>query len=284
MFGRNITNNYNHKNMVKTKGISTPRVKMKTPITYYGGKQTLLKHILPLIPEHILFTEPFCGGCAVFFAKEPSQCEVINDMNRELINFYRISKTKYSELNAMIEGTLHSRDTHSHARHIMTYPDFFSDVERAWAVWVCSKMGFASMLDGTFGYDRTGTTALKILNSKANFTEELCDRLKRVTIENEDGLRVITRYDSEDAFHFVDPPYVGSDCGHYAGSFNEEDFQKLLKILSEVKGKFMLTMFPHDSIKQYADKYGWIIHKIERTISASKTNRRKQEEWITVNY
>ncbi len=259
-------------------------VKLKTPITYYGGKQTLLKHILPLIPDHVLFTEPFCGGCAVFFAKEPSKCEVINDMNRELINFYRVAKTKYEDLNTMIEGTLHSRDTHAHAKHIMQYPEFFSDIERAWAVWVCSKMGFASMLDGTFGYDRTGTTALKIQNAKKSFTQELCDRLKGVTIGNEDDLRVITRYDSEDSFHFVDPPYVGSDCGHYEGTFNEENFQSLLEILSKVKGKFMLTMFPHPSIKEYADRFGWKIHTIERTISASKSSRRRQEEWITVNY
>ena len=48
---------------------------MKTPISYYGGKQTLLKHILPLIPDHKLYTEAFCGGCAVLFAKASAECE-----------------------------------------------------------------------------------------------------------------------------------------------------------------------------------------------------------------
>lgn len=257
---------------------------MKTPISYYGGKQTLLKHILPLIPEHTLFTEAFCGGCAVFFAKQPVKCEVINDMNRELINFYSVAKSRYPELKAKIEGTLHSRDIHAHARHINSYPEFFNEIERAWAVWVCSKMGFASMLDGTFGYDRSGTTALKIDNARVNFTDKLCQRLSRVTIENEDGIGVIKRYDCPEAFHFVDPPYVGSDCGHYEGTFNDEDFLKLLETLSGVKGKFMLTMFPHSAIQEYANRFGWKIHKIERTISASKTSRRRQEEWITTNY
>ncbi len=270
--------------MINQNKVALPKSRIKTPITYYGGKQTLLKHILPLIPAHTLFTEPFCGGCAVFFAKEPADCEVINDMNRELINFYRIAKTKYSELKALIEATLHSRDSHTHARHIMAYPDFFTDVERAWAVWACSKMGFASMLDGTFGYDRTGTTALKIANAKESFTEELCNRLHKVTIENEDGIKLISRYDNEEAFHFVDPPYVGSDCGHYEGTFNEQNFEDLLATLATVKGKFMLTMFPHPSIAKYTEEHGWKIHKVERTISASKTNRRRQEEWITTNY
>ncbi|WP_099463868.1 DNA adenine methylase [Parabacteroides provencensis] len=257
---------------------------LKTPISYYGGKLPLLKHILPLIPKHTLFTEAFCGGCAVFFAKEPVECEVINDMNRELINFYRIAQTRYPELKAQLDGTLHSRDSHAHARHINAYPEFFTEIERAWSVWVCSKMGFASMLDGTFGYDRSGTTALKLFNAKDSFTEMLCNRLKKVTIENGDGIRVITRYDCETAFHFVDPPYVGSDCGHYAGSFNEENFSELLETLAQIKGKFMLTMFPHDKIREFANHHKWKIHKIERTISASKTSRRRQEEWITCNY
>lgn len=61
---------------------------MRTPITYYGGKQTLLKHILPLIPKHTIYTEAFCGGAAVFFAKKPAEAEVINDINQDLVNFY----------------------------------------------------------------------------------------------------------------------------------------------------------------------------------------------------
>lgn len=56
---------------------------MRTPISYYGGKQTMLKHILPLIPRHRIYTEAFCGGAAVLFAKRPAEAEVINDINME---------------------------------------------------------------------------------------------------------------------------------------------------------------------------------------------------------
>jgi len=66
--------------------------------------------------------------------------------------------------------------------------------------------------------------------------------------------------------------------------FNEESLGRLLDICVELKGKFMLTMYPHDRIKEYADRYGWIIHKVERTVTASKTARRKQEEWMVCNY
>lgn len=92
---------------------------MKTPISYYGGKQTLLKHILPLIPSHKLYTEAFCGGAAVLFAKRPADGEVINDISMDITNFYWMAKVYYRDLKQEIEKTLHSRDMHAPCR---TYP------------------------------------------------------------------------------------------------------------------------------------------------------------------
>lgn len=257
---------------------------MKTPISYYGGKQTMLKHILPLIPPHKLYTESFCGGAAVLFAKCPAEAEVVNDLNMDITNFYWMAKVSYNELKEEIDKTLHSRDIHAHAAHILQYPMFFHQVQRAWAVWALCKMSFASMMDGSFGYDFGGGMPKKLTNAKDEFTERLCSRLDYVTIENRDALEVISTYDSDSAFHFVDPPYVNSDCGHYEGCFNEQNMEDLLKLLETVKGKFMLTMFPLPLIERYAIKNHWTIHRIERTISASKTSRRKQEEWMVCNY
>lgn len=62
----------------------------KTPISYYGGKQAMLKKILPLIPDHVVYVEPFFGGGAVFFAKDKSEVEIINDYNSNVANFYRV--------------------------------------------------------------------------------------------------------------------------------------------------------------------------------------------------
>ena len=85
-------------------------MKMKTPISYYGGKQGMIKDILPLIPEHNTYTEPFAGGAAVLFAKSPAKINVINDLNGELINFYRTIVTNYDDLKKEIMQTLHSRE------------------------------------------------------------------------------------------------------------------------------------------------------------------------------
>lgn len=116
----------------------------------------MLKHILPLIPTHRLYTESFCGGAAVLFAKPPVAAEIINDLNMDLTSFYWMAKINYQELKIEIDKTLHSRDMHAHAAHILNYPQFFCQAQRAWAVWALRKMSFASMLDGTFGYDFSG--------------------------------------------------------------------------------------------------------------------------------
>lgn len=258
---------------------------LKTPISYYGGKQTLLRHILPRVPEHVTYTESFVGGGALYFAKEPSEVEVINDVNGALVNFYRVLKSNYLELKQKIDGTLHSRRTHEFAQLVNEFGEFFDPVQRAWALWVLSKMSFAAKLDGTFGYDKgRNTTSKKITNAKDQFTEALSKRLERTQIEQTNALRIIQSRDTDNTFHFVDPPYIGTDCGHYSGIYNLMDFQNLLELLTVLKGKFMLTMFPHPMLYEYINKYGWVKHEVERTISVSKTNRRKQVELMVCNY
>lgn len=245
----------------------------------------MLKHILPLVPAHKLYTEAFAGGAALFFAKEPSEIEVINDINQNLINFYKILKHDFNALKTNIETTLHSRATFDFASLIYDNPLFFDNIERAWAVWVKSKMSFASKLDGTFGYDRQSNGICKKLKgSKELLTDDLSKRLENTQIECTSAFHIITSRDCEWAFHFVDPPYINSDCGHYSDTFNLADFERLLELLTTVKGKFMLTMFPHEVLSEYINNNGWKVIEVERTISASKTNRRKQIELIVMNY
>ena len=173
-------------------------------------------------------TEAFCGSAAILFAKRPAEAEFINDINMELTNFYWCTQIYYDDLKREIDKTLHSRNIHAHAAHINAYPQFFAPAERAWAVWALYKMSFASMMDGSFGYDFSDTMAKKLRNAKDEFTEQLCGRLERVTIENRNALDVIAAYDAPDAFHFVDPPYVNSDCGHYEDVFSEQNKEQLL--------------------------------------------------------
>lgn len=141
------------------------------------------------------------------------------------------------------------------------------------------------MFSGSFSYTRTtGKGGARVFAAKDRFLPELRDLLEKCTIEHDNAFKVLARFDTPTTFHFVDPPYVGSDMGHYTGMFSRDDFVRLLEILSGIQGKFMLTMYPHDLIREYADRCGWTIRPVQRTVTASNTKRRKQEEWMITNY
>jgi DNA adenine methylase len=104
-------------------------LKRKTPISYYGGKQSMLKNILPLIPKHIHYVEPFFGGGAVFWAKEPSSIEIINDYNDNVVNFYRVMKMRFEELQKIVQSTPFSREIYKNALLIYNTPQAFDPLK-----------------------------------------------------------------------------------------------------------------------------------------------------------
>lgn len=190
-------------------------VLLKTPISYYGGQQNMLKDILPLIPPHHLYNEPFAGGAALLFAKEPAEINVINDLNGEIVNFYRTLITDFRTLKKEIEATLHSREQMDVAKFIYNHPAYFSNVKRAWAVWAMSKLCFSSDFTGSFSICRKGKsqTARNLGRAKDRFTEDLKALLEKCTIEQNDAMDVIRKYDTEEAFHYLAPPYVDCNMG-----------------------------------------------------------------------
>jgi len=255
---------------------------MKTPISYYGGKQQLLSTILPLIPQHRVYTEAFFGGGAVFWAKEPAQVECVNDYNGNVANFYFILKTKYKLLEAAIQATLHSRETYKQACTIYTLPWLFNDVTRAWAFWVATNMGFHHQV-GSWTFDNIGKKSRTITNKVNGLTKEYADRLRNVMIESKDASEIIKYFDAEDAFHYVDPPYLNADQGHYGG-YTEEHFKVLLNTLSSVKGKFLLSTYNHPILAEYVDNNRWFQKTKEMYLSASTTAGKKKIEVLTSNY
>lgn len=254
----------------------------RTPITYYGGKQKLVPTILELIPIHTLYCEPFSGGAAVFFAKDPAKVEVLNDTNRELINFYRILQQDPDNLEQEIKKTLYSRATFNDAWAIYNYPHLFTDLKRAWALWVLSMQGFSGQLSPTWGYDKLNNSPVKRLNNRREDLLQVAKRLSNAQIECTDAIRIIESRDSENAFFYVDPPYFNSDCGHYDG-YTEDDFRELLQTLAQIGGKFLLSSYPSDVLEEFAKQYGWHMVKKEMRIDAGKSTRKKIEV-LTANY
>lgn len=255
---------------------------MKTPITYYGGKQTLIKYLLPLIPQHRMYCEPFFGGGAVFFAKRKSDVEVINDINGEVINFYRVIKTKFSELQKEIQSTLHSRELYKKAMEIYKNPEKYSDVKRAWALWTATNQGFAGLI-GSWGFGKDDSKEAALANKRDAFTKDYEQRLTKVQVESNNAIKVINRCDDKETFIYADPPYIGSDQGHYKG-YTESDYRELLDTLAKVKGKFLLSSYPSKILTEYINKYKWKVQRITKSVAVTKHTDKLKTEMIVMNY
>jgi DNA adenine methylase len=261
----------------------------KTPIVYYGGKASMCKYILPFIPKHRAYVEPFLGGGAVFWTKKPSKVEVLNDFNSHVTNFYEVLKTDFKSLNHQIQATLHSRDTYKSALTMYYTPHHFTKVQRAWAFWVLTSQGFSGGI-GSWSYSKYGKKALALYNKKLNFTSILSERLEKVEVECNDALKVIKSRDSQDTFFYIDPPYVGAHQSHYHG-YTEEHFIALLNCLSHLEGKFILSSYPNELLTAYTKENNWHTQSLDRPLRANlitknqgNSKRKRTTEVLTMNY
>jgi DNA adenine methylase len=162
----------------------------------------------------------------------------------------------------------------------------FDRIKRAWAIWMLANGSYGCKLTGGYAYSRIGNIQSKALNNKrAGFSIDYAERLQRVQIENYDALQIIKSRDIEDAFFYLDPPYVGADQGHYDG-YTQEDFDALLSLLKGIKGKFLLSSFRNKSLAEIARKNKW--HTLELKMSSPMTHGYKSQrgkiEVLTANY
>lgn len=260
-----------------------PLGRLKTPISYYGGKQSMLKHILPLIPEHTNYIEPFFGGGAVFWAKEPADVEVINDYNGMVTNFYQQLKTNFEALKVMVEATPYSRISYQKALVVYENPFLFPDDIKAWAFWIATVQGFSNKIGSWRGSGPTTKEVIMSENKKALITPEHSHRLKKVQIENVDAVYLIERHDSPETFFYLDPPYVDSMQGHYGG-YTQQHFDVLLEALSKIKGKFLLSSYPNAGLDQYRERNGWHTADKNMQLSASRNKDARKTECLTANF
>jgi DNA adenine methylase len=182
---------------------------VRTPLTYYGGKQQLAERIVALMPPHKVYFEPFAGGAAVLFRKPRAQRETINDVDRRVMRFWRALRERPAELAEAVALTPYSRTEWEDCK---ASPDPEDDVEAA--------RRFIAWVDQSFSREGTGWSPPSILFDRrgrwqAGVWENLPDklvmaatRLAGVALENGDALDLIPRYDQPDAVIYCDPPYA----------------------------------------------------------------------------
>lgn len=270
---------------------------MRTPITYYGGKQTMVKKILSMMPEHEMYVEPFFGGGSVFFGKnkERSKLEVINDHNEKLMSFYATLQEYPEELKCMVQNTFHSEKLHLIAKDIYYRREESNQLLMAWSIWLMSHTSFNGSFTGGWRWcnGTAGTNVAKVLAKKRNeISDKLFNRIKDVQISSRDALRVIIDRDSKDTFFYLDPPYPGAYQGHYLG-YSMNEFIELLKLLSTIKGKFILSNYWSQSLRYYINKNEWYYEKkimhlgtnVNKDRIRTQTRKKtKKEEVLIMNF
>lgn len=249
---------------------------MNTPITYYGGKQRLADRIIAKFPDHKIYCEPYFGGGAVFFKKNKSFLEVINDNNDFLINFYNVTQNNYDELKKIIDSSLHSESLYKYAKDIYNKKIDGNDIEKAWAFWFITNLSFNGSMHGSWKWSngKTGShEGIYIDNKKNNFSIAVNERLKNVQISCRDALTVIMNRDTEDTLFYLDPPYPDTYQQHYRG-FTHKDLYELLHVLTTIKGKFILSNYWSQTLKYFIIKNNWNFEKILTSTSCQNLNHK----------
>ena len=260
---------------------------MKTPITYYGGKQRLAKFIVELIPEHRIYCEPFFGGGAVFFAKPKSYLEVINDTNDRLMTFYKVVQSDFEKLQTLIQLSLHSESAFNLARDIYYGKVPASDVELACSVWVLANFSQNSTFHGGWKWDNGASgshSGVVARNKRDNFKDELRERLKDVQISCRDALKCIDNRDTPETVFYLDPPYFNANQKHYSG-YKETDMVNLLQRIENLEGKFILSNYNSDLLRDYIKKNSWNVKEIDINCSIpGKMGHVRKSELIVTNF
>lgn len=231
---------------------------MRTPLTYYGGKQKLAAQIVELMPSHVAYLEPFAGGAAVLFAKPPAERETLNDIDGQIMRFWRVLRDRPEELAAAIALTPYGRAEWQASRD----GDAEDDVEAARRLLVNVDQSFSrsreswsppSLLKDRNGRWQAGTWA--------NLPDRLraaAHRLTNVCLECGDAVEMIPRWDLPETVIYVDPPYTGEHrttmTKGYAHDAGPDLWPHLVDALLEIENAaVILSGYPNEE----TDRLGW---------------------------
>ncbi len=258
---------------------------------WYGGKYSHLNWLLPLLPKTQHYCEPFGGSAAVLINRDPSPVETYNDIDGEVVNFFRVLREHKDALIEAIGLTPFSRKEFELA---ISEPEAkLSDIERARRFFVRARQ----VRTGLAQTASSGRWAHCVLTSRAGMAgavsrwlgsvedlAEIAQRLLRVQIEHAPALEVIQRYDSEETLFYCDPPYPHdsrTDSNAYAYEMSDDDHRELAAALHNVKGKVALSSYHCDLMDELYSTWNLIEAPVKQ-IHSSKAARR-EALWMNYN-
>ena len=257
------------------------RQALKPPFGYYGGKTHLAPKIAALLPPHAHYVEPFAGGLSVLLAKEPSRAETVNDLDSDLVTFWRVLRDQPEELERVCSLTPHSVD------ELVCAADRsgVSDLEVARRVFVVLTQGRRHSLKTSGAGDwRRAVKAAGVgplpdeLSRQVARISSVAERMIGVSLENDDAINIIRRYGREPSVCiYADPPYLGETrCkgGGYGIDQMEEEFHREFAAACK-EAKASVVISGYDSAL-YAELFaGW--ERMDMTTRPTQSRNRKME-------
>lgn len=227
-------------------------------LRWYGGKWKLAPWIIAHFPPHRVYVEPFGGAGSVLFRKPRTYAEIWNDLDAEVVNFFRVLRDEdlAAQLIEQLKLTPFARDEFDGA-----YNETSDPVERARRLAILSYMGFGSNAHARVptGFransNRSGTTPAQDWRNYPAALAFAVDRLRGVIIESRDAKEVMTQHDGPETLHYVDPPYLWETRGEgniydvayrgYAVELSNDDHRALIEFLKTLQGGVILSGYPH---------------------------------------
>jgi len=237
-------------------------------IKYYGGKNFMSDIIINNFPkEFITYIEGFGGGASVLFKKEQSGIEIYNDLGNNVYSLFKVlsNKNKFKNLKHRLELTYYSKTIREEFKELLKRNDL-SIEDRAYYFFYVSRSSF----NGVGGFSRTLLVRRKMCRSTSDYLSSIealpsfHERLSTVLIDNLNIFDLIDKYDREDVFFYLDPPYVRStrkSNQNYEVEMTDEEHYKLVNILLNLKGKFLLSGYNHKIYDELSLKYNRIDFK-----------------------
>jgi DNA adenine methylase len=286
----------------KLTGFALRAYSYNVPFNWLGSKATMLDIILPNIPEHNHYVEPFCGTAIVYLHKIPVKLNTLNDIDSNIVNFFRVlqDRDKTRELLRRLRYTPWAKSEYRKACLLLSSSRELDDITRAWAFYVAQYMSmkysyYSDPQGKGFRYvskSQDDGKTYKTFIDKVRRIVENAQKLRMCQIMNDDGVDVMRRFDGEDVFMFIDPPYlsttVQSKSKIYVSEYDDELHYRLLDFVRNAKSKIMLASYPNELYNQLID-YGWVRLDKTKYICAGHytTKRRKQTkrmESLYLNY
>lgn len=254
---------------------------MRSPLSgWIGGKHHLAKDIIKRIPEHACYCEPFAGAAWVLFSKEPSDAEVLNDINSDIVTLYRVIRFHLREFIEHFKWLLCAREEFQ--RFMATPPEVLTDIQRAVRFYYVQRQSFGGrVVHPSYGYSTKRGPRLNLLRIEEDLSEAHL-RLSRVYVEHLSYADVITRYDRPETFFYLDPPYFRCEDYYGKGVFTREDFARLRNLLRGIKGRFLMSLNDTPEVREiYGD---FLIEEVATRYSCGKANQVPAKEILIRNY